>query len=35
MSAIENNIESYCTITLNFNWDEAEELEITEEDCDI
>lgn len=32
---IENNIESYCTITLNFNWDEAEELEITEEDCDI
>jgi hypothetical protein len=32
---IENNIESYCTITLNFNWGEAEELEITEEDCDI
>ena len=31
---IENDIGEYCTITLNFNWDEAEELEITEEDCD-
>lgn len=30
---IEADIDEYCTITLNFNWDEAEELEITEEDC--
>lgn len=32
---IENNTGAYCTITLNFNWDEADELEITSEDCDI
>ena len=32
---IENDIDEYCTIVLSFNWNEAEELEITEEDCDI
>jgi hypothetical protein len=32
---IENDIDDYCTIVLSFNWNEAEELEITEEDCDI
>ena len=31
---IENDIDEYCTIVLSFNWNEAEELEITEEDCD-
>ena len=30
---IEDDIGEYCTITLNFNWDEAEKLGITEEDC--
>lgn len=31
---IEYELDVYCTITLNFDWDEAEALEITEEDCD-
>lgn len=29
----EDELGAYCTITVSFNWDEAEELEITEEDC--
>lgn len=32
---IEYELDVYCTITLDFDWVEAEELEITEEDCDI
>lgn len=32
---IEDNINEWCTIIVDFDWKEAEELEITEEDIDL
>lgn len=32
---LEDEVGQWCTITVNFDWDEADELDITEEDIDI